>query len=106
MSDIKDVPKWLAGEFPGQKEETIPLVGAIHGLGLLAVSAMAVSGTILFFGIGPDGAMSGFVTVVRAGHGYMGNLIWVYFCGHVGMAVLHQWRGDRLITNMFNLVGR
>jgi len=36
----------------------------------------------------------------------MGNVLWVYFLGHVGIAVLHQWRGDRLITNMFNLLAK
>jgi cytochrome b561 len=106
MSDIKDVPKWLQGAFPDQQEETIPLAGAIHGLGLLAVSAMALSGTTIFFGMGPHGSMSRLVALVREAHIYMGNVLWVYFSGHVGIAVLHQWRGHRLITNMFNLVGK
>jgi len=104
MSDIKDVPKWLQGGFPSQQEETIPLAGAIHGLGLLVVSAMALSGATIFFGMGPDGSMSRLVALVRQGHMYMGIVLWVYFWGHVGIAVLHQWRGDRLITNMFNLI--
>jgi len=106
MSDLKKVPKWLQGAFPGQREETIPLAGAIHGLGLLVVSAMALSGTTIFFGMGSHGSMSGFVAMVREGHMVMGNVIWIYFLGHAGIAVLHQWRGDRLITNMFNLVGK
>lgn len=104
VTDIKEVPKWLQGEFPGQQEETIPLAGAIHGLGLLVVSAMALSGAVIFFGMGSDGAMSLFVAVVRHGHMYMGEVLWVYFVGHAGIAVLHQARGDRLISKMFNLV--
>jgi cytochrome b561 len=106
LSDIKDVPKWLQGAFPDQQEETIALAGAIHGLGLLAVSAMALSGTTIFLGMRPDGSMSRLVALVREGHMYMGNVLWVYFLGHVGIAVLHQWRGDRLITNMFNLLAK
>jgi hypothetical protein len=43
ISDVKDVPNWLRGDFPPQQEETIPLADAIHGLGLLAVSVMAAS---------------------------------------------------------------
>jgi cytochrome b561 len=104
ISDVKYVPKWLHGDLPAQKEETIPLAGAIHGLGLLALSAMAVSGTTIFFGMGPHGFMNPLVAVVREGHMLMGNILWVYFFGHVGISVLHQLRGDRLITNMFNLV--
>jgi cytochrome b561 len=104
VSDIKDVPKWLQGEFPDQQEETIALAGAIHGLGLLTVSAMALSGAVIFFGMGPDGSMSRLVALVRQGHMYMGNVMWVYFLGHVGIAVLHQARGERLITHMFNLI--
>jgi hypothetical protein len=34
----------------------------------------------------------------------MGGILWVYFVGHAGISVLHQLRGDRLITDMFNLV--
>jgi cytochrome b561 len=104
VSNIKEIPQWLHGEFPDQQEETIPLAGAIHGLGLLVVSAMAFSGAIIFFGLGPEGTTSGFVGLVRQGHGYLGNLMWLYFAGHAGIAVLHQVRGDRLISNMFNLI--
>jgi cytochrome b561 len=106
MSDIRDVPKWLQGAFPSQQAETIPLAGAIHGLGLLAVSAMALSGTIIFFLMGPHGTVSPLVAIVRQGHSYMGRVVWVYLLGHVGIALLHQLRGDRLITNMFNLLRR
>jgi cytochrome b561 len=103
ISDLQGVPKWLQGNLPTQQDETIPLAGAIHGLGLLAVSAMAISGSTIFFEMGPHGSMSPFVTLVRQGHIVMGNIIWVYFFGHVGISLLHQLRGDRLITNMFNL---
>jgi cytochrome b561 len=104
ISDIQDLPKWFRGNLPSQKEETIPLAGAIHGLGLLAVSAMAVSGTTIFFGMGAHGTMSPLVAMVRKGHTVMGGILWVYFVGHAGISVLHQLRGDRLITDMFNLV--
>jgi cytochrome b561 len=106
ISDVKNMPKWFRGNLPAQEEETIPLAGAIHGLGLLTVSAMAISGTTIFFGMGPHGSMSTLVAGLREGHMIMGNILWVYFFGHVGISALHQMRGDRLITNMFNLVAR
>jgi len=104
LSDIQDMPKWFQGNLPAQQEETIPLAGAIHGLGLLAVSVMAASGSTIFFGMGPHGSMGHLVSWVREGHMLMGNILWLYFFGHAGISVLHQLRGDRLITNMFNLM--
>jgi cytochrome b561 len=104
ISDIKDIPRWFQGNLPAQQEETIPLAGAVHGLGLLAVSAMAASGTTIFFGMGPQGSMDPLVAWVREGHMLMGNILWVYFFSHAGISLLHQLRGDRLITSMFNLV--
>ena len=65
---------------------------------------MALSGAVIFFGMGPDGTMSNLVALVRQGHMYMGRVLWVYFVGHTGIAVLHQIRGERLISKMFNLV--
>lgn len=106
VSDVKDAPKWFRGHLPDQREETIPLAGAIHGLGLLTVSAMALSGSMIFFGMGPHGAMSPLVAALRKGHLLMGNILWVYFFGHVGISLLHQLRGDQIITNMFNLCRR
>ena len=103
-SDLKAVPTWFRGGFPAQQEETIPLAGAVHGLGLAVLSCMAVTGATLWFGMGPDGSMSRAVATVREAHMYFGGILWVYFFGHVGIAVLHQLRGDRLITSMFNLV--
>jgi cytochrome b561 len=103
-SDLKEVPTWFRGGLPGLQEETIPLAGAVHGLGLAVVSCMALTGATIWFGMGPDGSMSRAVATVREVHMYAGGFLWLYFLGHVGIAVLHQLRGDRLITNMFNPV--
>lgn len=37
---------------------------------------------------------------------FTANFIWVYVIGHVVMAFVHQLRGERLITRMFNLIHR
>jgi cytochrome b561 len=106
ISDIKGIPQWLHGQFPDQQTQTIPLVGAVHGLGLLAVTGMILTGSTLFFGMAPDGSMPGVVKTVEELHEFIANFVWVYFVGHVAMALFHQWRGERLITNMFNLFAR
>jgi len=103
ISDVKDVPEWLRGRFPDQQVHSAPLVGAVHGLGLLAITAMVVTGATLFFGMAPDGSMSSAVKTVAETHGFFANFIWVYFIGHVAMALFHQLKGEPLITDMFNL---
>lgn len=106
LSAVKALPPWIRGQLPPGGEETVPLAGAVHGLGLLAATAMALTGAIIFFGMAPDVSVSGFVEVVKEIHGFMANFIWAYFIGHVGMAVLHHWRGEPLITKMFNLLAK
>ena len=103
IADVKAVPEWLRGRFPDQLSQTAPLVGAVHGLGLLAVSAMVVTGATIFFGMASDGSMPTAVKGVARAHGFIANFIWVYFVGHVAMALFHQLRGEPLITDMFNL---
>lgn len=103
ISDVKAVPEWLRGQFPDQRTQTIPLAGAVHGLGLAAVSAMVVTGATLFFGMRPDGSMSAAVKTVEGIHTFIANFIWVYLVGHVALALFHQIKGVPLITDMFNL---
>ena len=103
LSALKAMPAWLLGKLPAESDETIPLAGAVHGLGLVVATAMALTGSLIFFGMPSQGSMSGYIGVVREIHGFVANFIWAYFIGHVGMAVLHQWRGESLIGNMFNL---
>lgn len=104
LSAVKALPAWIRGQLPVGGEETVPLAGAVHGLGLAVATAMALTGSIIFFGMAADGSMSGFLEVVREIHGFIANFIWAYFVGHVFMAVLHQWRLEPLITRMFNVL--
>ena len=106
LSAVKAMPAWLLGKLAAESDETMPLAGAIHGLGLVVATAMALTGSIIFFGMPSQGSVSGYIEVVRKTHGFIANFIWLYFIGHVGMAVLHQWRGESLISNMFNLRAR
>jgi cytochrome b561 len=104
LSDLKALPNWIRADFPDQRTQTLPLAGAVHGLGLLTVSGMALSGAIIFFGMAPDGTMPHFVAVVMEIHAVIASFMWGYIIGHTGMAIYHQWRDRHLITDMFNLV--
>ncbi len=79
------------------------LAGLVHGLGFLAVSAMAVTGAILFFTYPKNGATTPFVGSVADLHSFIANLAWVYWYGHIGMALLHEILGHRVLARIFLL---
>ena len=70
-----------------------PLMPAAHGLGLLLVAAMTLSGLSWWLG----------VEAAKDIHETLAPLVWAYLVGHVAAAVWHQWRGEPLITRMFRL---
>ncbi len=78
-----------------------------HGLGLLAVTGMAVTGTLIYVVIpGGLGALAhsrhymAFTDLVRL-HKVIAGLVWVYWVGHVGFAFLHQVHGGRVFGGIF-----
>jgi cytochrome b561 len=72
------------------------LASAIHGLGLLAVTAMAVTGGIYFFTTGTPVARP-----VLSLHKLIANLVWIYLFAHAGLAVLHHLLGSDIFARMF-----
>jgi len=77
-----------------------PLVGAVQGFGLIVVSVMAVTGTVLFLVAGPNGL--GLIGGLAEGiHEFFSSLLWLYLIVHVAAAVLHQLFGAPLISQMF-----
>jgi len=76
------------------------LPSAVHGLGLVLISAMAASGAVYFMQVAlglhsaePDGMIA--MTVHRA----LANLVWAYLIAHAGLALLqHLLRSMRLST--------
>lgn len=68
------------------------MAGAVHGLGLLLVTAMAATGTLYFF----SGAHPA-LTV----HKLLSKLVYAYLAAHVGMAVLHHALGSDIFSRMF-----
>ncbi len=61
------------------------LAGLIHGLGFLAVTGMALSGLYIFitlqFGLHPEW--------IQHVHSFIANFVWVYWFGHVALAIIH-----------------
>ena len=76
----------------------------MHGLGLLTVTAMLASGSLLFLTLeyGPGVHSSAFALLADI-HGMFASLMWVYLAGHVGAVLLHGRRGDPVARDMFRL---
>jgi cytochrome b561 len=73
------------------------LSSAIHGLGLLLATFLAMSGAAWFalFTGTPYGRMA------LMAHKLAGNVMWAYLIAHASAALLHQARGDRIFARMF-----
>ena len=83
-----------------------PLSSAVHGLGLLLMTAMALSGTLYFIQVNlglhspePDDMP------VMLVHFALGNLVWVYLIAHASLAVLHHLLRTLPLGSMWSLRG-
>jgi len=96
----------LRGRLPSSGRR-IGLSGFIHGLGLLALTGCAVTGVIMFAMIPPghvgppDDAIA--FTRYTLQHKFFGQLLWLYWCGHVAFALVHQLSGDNVFGAIFGL---
>ncbi|MGR3572684.1 cytochrome b/b6 domain-containing protein [Brevirhabdus sp.] len=84
-------------------EPSQPLPSAVHGLGLLLITAMAVSGTTYYFVNNGNPDAGGLVGVVMFVHLTLANLVWAYLIGHSSLAVLHHFTQDMSLTEMWSL---
>ncbi len=78
-----------------------PLASAIHGLGILLMSAMALSGTIYYFINQGNPDAGGMVGVVMTIHKGLAGLVWAYLIGHAGLAILHHYVHGEKLTKMW-----
>ena len=77
------------------------LSGLVHGLGLVAVSAIAVTGGMLFVMLPANGVPSALAHNIADLHSLISTLVWAYWSGHIGMALLHHFAGDDTLRRMF-----
>ena len=79
------------------------LAAIVHGLGLLLVSWMALTGTAIFFFLPQGGTPPGAILQALIPlHKALANLVWAYWIGHVAFTLLHALRRDG-IWNIFRL---
>lgn len=84
-------------------DETSPLASAVHGLGILLITAAAASGTLFYFFGGGDAHVGGLIGFILEIHGTLGSIAWVYLIGHVSLAVLQRIFSDFNLSDMWSL---
>lgn len=78
-----------------------------HGLGLLAVTGMALTGIRIFFiipgGHGASAASTDFGAFTQESqlHRTISYFVWAYWIGHIGFAILHQLKGTPIFRGIF-----
>jgi hypothetical protein len=93
----------LLRDFRWPQDAAAPLANAVHGLGLLLMSLMAVTGGIVYATMTGDGSLSTLGSTALDIHKLFANLAWAYLIGHAGIAVLHQAFGAPVISEMWSL---
>ena len=86
-----------------EESEILPLIRTVHGLGALCALFMAVSGSLVWLGMADAGVLPTWAGLVLNLHQAAATLMWVYLCGHAGMALLHHRRGEATMRRMFSL---
>lgn len=77
-----------------------PIASATHGLGLLAATAMALTGACYFLqGLVPEFLIHAAIFV----HESLANLMWAYLIAHAGLALLHELTGQHVLHRMVPL---
>jgi cytochrome b561 len=88
----EDVGKILRGELPGVGERP-GLPGFIQGLGFLLVTAMALTGILIFIQYTVYPLFGGSIYYAFKTHKFLSTFVWIYWGAHVLMACVHGWRG-------------
>lgn len=99
MTDTKEVLKFKVVD----PEVSNALAGAVHGLGLLAATALAASGAVIFFNLSETGHMTELGKDFHEIHETLGPLMWAYLIGHFAVAVIHKRMGHTNVKEMFSL---
>lgn len=97
---IKEVRGMVAKKLP-DSDTLGGVTGLVHGFGLLAVSALAVTGAGLFVWWPDLGKPDKFTLTLGDVHSALSNLVWAYWIGHGGIALLHHYLGHDSLRKMF-----
>ncbi len=100
LNDIwKDIKRLKAPEYHIEN----PLASAVHGLGLLLMSAMAVSGSLYFFAMRIGATGNTWASIDIELHGILASFVWIYLFGHAGLAAIHHYSRQMSLSEMWSL---
>ena len=77
------------------------LPGFVHGLGLLAVTGMVLTGGVLFLYWPEQGDIPEWVDQIGEVHEVIATLVWTYWGSHIALAVLHGLAGHTEVRDIF-----
>ncbi|MDW4550658.1 cytochrome b/b6 domain-containing protein [Defluviimonas sp. D31] len=80
-----------------------PLASAVHGLGLLLMTAMAGTGTVYYAINAGNPDAGGLVGLVMFVHTSLANLVWAYLIGHGTLALIHHFTQNLDLREMWSL---
>ena len=110
-SNLKDQFPRITAELREAPAAPLParrgLPGFWHGIGILSMTGLAITGVLIFLVIpGGRGASSSSAgaaafTTLSGVHREISYVAWVYWIGHVSAAILHQVRGDPVFRAIF-----
>ena len=103
---LQQLPRSVAGKQPlPEPGNALSLV--IEMLGLLSMTAMALSGFIVWnLWSGPGGMVSEGAELWMSVHGALAVLLFTYLLGHVSMALLHWYSGDPVFKRILPVAFR
>ncbi len=106
IDDVKATMNDLAAKRLPSAQTVKPLPAAVQGLGLLLALFMAMTGTVVELGMGPDGSLPPLVHAVKEVHETMAPLMWAYLVVHPLVGFIHQFMGERIVSSMFDFKNR
>ena len=94
------------GKLPGSGD-TLGLSSFAHGVGLLAVSGMAITGLLMYmeipggYGLYLHSSAYALFTALATTHLYLSYVVWAYLIGHVFFAALQQVLGHNVLRHLY-----
>ncbi len=95
-----EIPDLFRGKL-APAEPKSPLAGAVHGLGMLLLIGLGLTGLYVMQGVRSDGTMSSDVLIFLDLHAALGVMIWAFLGAHIFMTVYHLLLGHRELFDIF-----
>jgi len=87
---------------PAQNSEAA-LPSAVHGLGLLLITAMATSGASYYMVLLIKATDNPVFRLILEIHQLLANFAWAYLIGHAGLGLIQHFTGNLPLTAMWSL---